>query len=147
MNREIASPTSGRLVETIRVFNSKREAVFAAWSHPTLLAQWRGPKRFANTFHEFDFLAGGRWKLIMHGPDGGNYPNESVFVEIREPELIVLHHVSKPEFQLTAIFEEVDKNKTRLIFQQLFPTEEEYNKLKQLATKANEENMDRLEKF
>ncbi|HTM93480.1 MAG TPA: SRPBCC domain-containing protein [Flavisolibacter sp.] len=103
-----------------------------------------GPKGFTNTFHEFDLRTGGHWKFTMHGPDGGNYPNESVFVEIKEPERIILDHVSKPFFQLTARFEEVDNNKTELTFEQLFPTIEEYNKVKGFAIDANEENMDRL---
>ena len=29
----------------------------------------------------------------MHGPDGGDYPNESVFVEVVRPERIVFRHV------------------------------------------------------
>jgi len=80
----------------------------------------------------------------MHGPNGGDHPNESVFVEINEPEKIVLHHISKPLFHLAARFEEVDKSKTKLIFEQLFPTVEEYNKEKGFAIDANEENMDCL---
>jgi len=81
----------------------------------------------------------------MHGPDGGNYHNESTFIEINEPERIILKHISKPHFQLTASFEEVDKTKTKLTFQQLFETVEVYNKVKVYAVDANEENMDRLD--
>jgi hypothetical protein len=81
----------------------------------------------------------------MHGPDGGNYPNESVFLEIRESEKIILDHISNPRFQLTASFEEAGQGKTRLIFEQLFETAEVYNKVKEFAVDANEENMDRLE--
>jgi uncharacterized protein YndB with AHSA1/START domain len=134
-----------RKIVTIRVFNAPREVIFSAWTNPELLKQWWGPKGFTNTFHEFGLHEGGHWKFIMHGPNGGNYPNESVFVEIKEPERIVLNHISKPHFQLTASFEEVDKNQTRLIFEQLFETVEEYNKIKLYAVVANEENMDRLE--
>lgn len=134
-----------RQIVTIRIFNFPRETVFSGWAKPELLKQWWGPKDFTNTFHEFDFRPGGKWKFIMHGPNGGNYPNESVFVEIKEPGRIILNHISKPHFQLTADFEEVENNKTKLIFQQLFETVEEYDKVKGFAVDANEENMDRLE--
>jgi uncharacterized protein YndB with AHSA1/START domain len=134
-----------RQITTKRIFDTPREIVFSAWTNPELLKRWWGPKGFTNTFHEFDLRPGGNWKFTMHGPDGGNYPNESVFIEIKEPGRIVLNHVSKPHFQLTASFEEVNKNKTKLVFQQLFDTVDEYNKVKVFAVDANEENMDRLE--
>jgi len=145
MDQEIIDDISNRQIVTIRIFDAPREVIFAAWTNPELLAKWWGPKGFTNTFHEFDLRAGGKWKFMMHGPDGGNYPNESVFIEIKQPEKIILNHVSKPYFRLTASFEEIDNNKTKLIFQQLFETAEEYNKVKVFAVNANEENMDRLE--
>jgi uncharacterized protein YndB with AHSA1/START domain len=146
MTPEVKNEQSERAIVTIRVFNAPRETVFSAWTNPELLKQWWGPKGFTNTFHEFDLRQDGHWRFTMHGPDGGNYPNESVFVEIKEPERIALKHISKPHFFLTARFEEVGGNKTKLIFEQLFPTVEEYNKVKGFAVDANEENMDRLEK-
>jgi uncharacterized protein YndB with AHSA1/START domain len=35
-----------------------------------------GPKDFTHTFEQFEFKPGGRWVLVMHGPNGANYPNE-----------------------------------------------------------------------
>lgn len=145
MTPEIKNDHLERQIATIRIFNAPRKVVFSAWTDPELLKQWWGPKGFTNTFHEFDMRIGGNWKFTMHGPDGGNYPNESIFLEIKDPERIVLDHVSKPKFVVTARFEEIDNNATKLIFEQLFPTVEEYNKVKGFAIGANEENMDRLE--
>lgn len=136
---------SDRKIVTTRIFNASREIVFSAWTNPELLKKWWGPKGFTNTFHEFDLRPGGNWKFTMHGADGGNYPNESVFVEIKEPEKIILNHISNPRFQLAGSFEERVEGKTRLIFEQLFETAEVYNKVKVFAVDANEENMDRLE--
>ena len=136
---------SNRQIVTTRILNAPKETVFSAWADPETLARWWGPKGFKNSFHEFDFKPGGNWKFTMHGPDGGDYPNESVYVEIKKQEKIILRHVSRPHFQLTARFEEVEDNKTKLIFEQLFDTIEEYNKVKVFAVDANEENMDRLE--
>jgi uncharacterized protein YndB with AHSA1/START domain len=142
---EIPPHIKERQIVTIRVFNAAVKNVFSAWTNPELLRRWWGPKGFSNTFHVFDLRPGGDWKFTMHGPDGSNYPNESVFIEIEEPKKIVLNHISKPRFRLTAEFEDEGNNRTKLLFQQLFETVEEYNKVKVFAVDANEENMDRLQ--
>jgi uncharacterized protein YndB with AHSA1/START domain len=80
----------------------------------------------------------------MHGPNGADYPNQSVFVEIVKPERIVFDHVSPPAFQVTATFAE-EAGKTRLTFRMLFGTAAECDKVKRIAVGANEENFDRLE--
>src|SRR4051794_12623895 len=95
-----ATATSDREIVATRVFDAPRELVFKAWTDPEHLAQWWGPTGFTNTFHEFDLRPGGVWRFVMHGPDGVDYKNENVFVEIVKPERIVFDHVSGPKFQV-----------------------------------------------
>jgi len=128
-----------------RIFPVRREQLFRAWSDPVLLKEWWGPAGFTNTFHEFDFRVGGRWRFTMHGPDKGNYENECEFTQIMAPELIAWKRHSKPLFQIIARFEEVGENSTRLIFTMRFDTTEECQKLKPYVVDKNEENFDRLE--
>jgi uncharacterized protein YndB with AHSA1/START domain len=52
---------------------------------------------------------GGVWEHVMHGPDGTDYPNKIVFVEIVKPERVVYDHVSAPLFRSTSIFEDLGK--------------------------------------
>ncbi len=132
-----------REIVSTRVFAAPRELVFRAWTEPEHLARWWGPKDFTNTFHEFDPRPGGAWRFVMHGPDGANYPNESVFVEVVRPERIVLDHVSRPRFRLTATFGDLG-DKTRLIFHMLFRSAADCEKVKKLAVEGNEQNFDRL---
>jgi uncharacterized protein YndB with AHSA1/START domain len=87
---------------------------------------------------------GGTWQFIMHGPDGVDYQNKSVFVEIVKPERIVFQHVSGPKFQVTATFEDLD-GKTRLTFRMLFETATEFDKVKTYAVEGNEQTFARLE--
>ncbi len=136
--------TSDREIVTTRVLAWPREHVFRAWTEPEHLARWWGPKGFTNTFQEFDPRPGGRWQFVMHGPNGADYPNQSVFVEIVKPERIVFDHLSGPAFQVTATFAE-EAGKTRLTFRMLFETAAECDKVKGFAVGANEENLDRLE--
>lgn len=128
-----------------RIFDTKREKLYRAWSDPHHLKNWWGPKGFTNTFTEFDFRVGGRWRFIMHAPDKGNFSNECEFIKIEEPSLIAWKRYSKPLFRVVATFEQIADDKTKLVFKMLFDTAEECRKVKAFAVDKNEENFDRLE--
>jgi uncharacterized protein YndB with AHSA1/START domain len=132
-----------RELTTTRLLDATRERVFRAFSDGQQLAQWWGPNGFTNTFHEFDLRAGGTWRYVMHGPNGADYPNESVVVGVVEPERIVIEHVSAPRFQLTITLVP-EAGKTRLTWRQRFPSAAECDKIRALAVPANEQNLDRL---
>jgi len=66
--------------------------VFKAWTDPDHPAHRWGPKGFTNTFHEFDLRPGGIWRFLMHGPDGVDFKNKSVFVEVVKPEAKMARH-------------------------------------------------------
>jgi uncharacterized protein YndB with AHSA1/START domain len=135
---------SDRAIVTTRVLDAPRELVFKAWTDPDSLVRWWGPKGFTSTFEEFDPRPGGIWRFVMHGPEGGDYKNKSVFTEVVPHQRIVFQHVSGPRFQVTATFAE-QGGKTRLTFQMLFETAAECDKVKVYAVEANEQNLDRLE--
>jgi uncharacterized protein YndB with AHSA1/START domain len=145
MNTEIIAATPDCEIVSTRVFNAPIQLVYNAWSNPNHLKNWWGPAGFTNTFNEFDFREGGRWRFIMHGPDKGNYPNECEFIKIEEPKLIVWKRHSKPLFKVVATFDEVSANETKLVFRMIFDSPEECNKVKKFAIDKNEENFDRLE--
>jgi len=134
---------SERELRTSRVLDASRERVFRAFSDPSQLVQWWGPKGFSNTFSEFDLRPGGAWRFVMHGPDGANFPNESVFVEVVPPERVVFKHISSPQFEMTITFEEY-AGKTRIGWRQVFNTAAERQRVAKIAVEANEQNLDRL---
>jgi uncharacterized protein YndB with AHSA1/START domain len=134
-----------REVVSTRVLNAPREVVFHAFREPEHLAQWWGPKDFRNTFREFDFRLGGHWRLTMHGPDGIDYKNAYVLLEIMEPERIVISHPDpQHNFQLAIILAE-EGEKTRLTWRMRFESVEHCNQVKPFIVEANEQNFDRLE--
>jgi uncharacterized protein YndB with AHSA1/START domain len=139
-----AEAPSDREIVTTHVFDAPRKLVFKAWTDPDHLARWWGPQGFTNTFHEFDLRPGGVWRFVMHGPDGADYQNKSVFVEIAKPERIVFDHVSGPRFQVTATFAE-QAGRTEVTFRMPFETAAECDKVKAYAVQGNEQNFDRLE--
>jgi uncharacterized protein YndB with AHSA1/START domain len=133
-----------REIVTTRVFPFSRGVVFRAWSDPAQLALWWGPKGFTNTFQVFEFRADGDWRFVMHGPDGADYPNHSVFRVIRAPERIVFDHLSTHQFRVTADFEAAGPDQTRLTFRMQFETVAECDRVKVFAVECNEQNFDRL---
>jgi uncharacterized protein YndB with AHSA1/START domain len=138
-----AGSTADREFVHSRLIDAPRERVFRAFSDPAHLARWWGPKGFTSTFHEFDFRPGGAWRFVMHGPDGVNYPNESVFVEVVSPERVVFEHVSGHHFQMTITFA-AQGAKTVVGWRQVFDTAAERQRIAEFVIEANEQNLDRL---
>lgn len=147
MSTQAATPITAadNEIVTTRVFDAPRETLFKAWTDPELLARWWGPKGFSNTIQEFDLRPGGAWRLVMRGPNGVEHPNESVFVEIVEPERLVFRHLSPVhEFLTTATFEDLGGS-TRLVWRMRFTSAAEYERVQRYVAEANEQNLDRLE--
>lgn len=94
-----------RQLSIIRTLNAPIDLVWEVWSNPEHIAQWWGPEGFTNTIKVMDFKEQGEWKFTMHGPDGTNYPNRSIFKEIVPYKKIVFEHFN-PHFITTVLFED-----------------------------------------
>lgn len=140
---ETSPSTPDREIISTRVFDASPDQLFQAWTDPAILALWWGPKNFKNTFQVFEPRPGGDWKFVMHGPDGTDFKNESVFRELEKPSRIVLDHVSSPRFRVVATFDAMGE-KTKLTFRMIFETSEMRDRVKDIVVNANEENFDRL---
>ena len=79
-------------IVTTRLLNAPRELVFRAFTDPTQVGLWWGPAGFTITTHEMRVAPGGRWRFMMHGPDGVDYPNRIDYREVVEPERLVYDH-------------------------------------------------------
>ena len=118
--------------------------VFAAISDAERLARWWGPAGFSNTFSVCEFWDGGRWCLVMHGPDGHDYPNENVFAEIEAPGKVVVVHDSEPRYRLTIGLAE-SAGGTVVSWTQTFASAEVAARIEHIAVPANAQNLERLE--
>lgn len=82
--------TFGERAETFtRILRAPRALVFRAWTDPTLLAQWWGPRGFTAPVCEVDARPGGRIRIVMRGPDGWEHAMTGVFREVTPPERLV----------------------------------------------------------
>jgi uncharacterized protein YndB with AHSA1/START domain len=116
-----------------RLLNAPRPLVFKVWTDPEHIVQWWGPNGFTNTNHGMDVSANGVWRFTMHGPDGTDYKNKIVFLEISEPERIVYRHSDDEDtepihFHVTVTFV-AQGSKTLLTMRMVFDTREELEKV------------------
>ena|SRR5665647_1052755 len=87
-----------------RMLDAPIDLIREAWTNPKEIANWWGPDGFKNTIQKMDVMAGGEWRLTMHGPDGKRSTNKSVFIEIVPFKKIVFQHFN-PNYIATIIFE------------------------------------------
>ena len=140
--------TANRELVISRVFNAPKELVWKVWTEPEHIKQWWGPNGFTSTIFQMDVKPGGVWDFIMHGPDGTDYKNKSVYKEVVKYEKLVYDHVSGPKFQFTVTFKEQGK-KTLISIQMLFETVELRDQTVK-TFKADEglrQNMEKLEVY
>ncbi len=113
--------TADREIVCTRVYDASPELVWKAWTRPELITNWWGPYGFKTTTSEMDVRPGGVWRHVMHGPDGRNYDNEVVYVEVVKHERLVYDHVSPPPFRTTATFK-AQGDKTEMCMHMVFET-------------------------
>ncbi len=139
--------TTGREIKMSRLLNAPIELVWKVWTEPEHIAQWWGPNGFTNTIDVMDVKPGGVWKFVMHGPDGTNYNNKSVFKEIVKHERIVFKHTN-PDFTTIVTFKAEGK-KTMLNWQMVFDTAEELQTVIKVfkADEGMKQNVEKLENY
>lgn len=133
---QLASYLKGEMADTAdremvitRIFDAPRELVWEAVTNPLHVVHWWGPNGFTDTLEKMEFRVGGVWKHVMHGPDGTDYPNKSIFTSIVKPEHIEYSHGggrksdAAAQFDSTWTFEALGKQ-TRVTMRSVFPTAE-----------------------
>ena len=142
------SNTADREIRLSRLVNAPIKLVWEVWTNPEHIKEWWGPNGFTNTISKMDVRENGEWDLIMHGPDGTNYKNKSVYKEIVKHKKIVYEHVSSPKFLATISFEAQGK-KTLIDWHMLFESKEQFIQVVK-TFKADEglrENMEKLSHY
>jgi uncharacterized protein YndB with AHSA1/START domain len=139
-----AGSTADREFVHSRLIDAPTRRVFAAFADPSRLARWWGPDGFTSTFDVFELRPGCRWIFVMHGPDGTDHPNESVFVEVDAPRRIVLEHLSASHHFVLAIAFEARGEQTLVGWRQRFDSAEHRERIAAVVAEANEQNLGRL---
>lgn len=138
---------ASREMRLTQSFKTTSEQMWEVWTNPNHIKNWWGPNGFTNTILKMDLQEGGEWIFTMHGPDGTNFPNRSVFKEILPLEKIVFEHFN-PHFITTVLIEQRG-SEISLDWSMLFDTEEMRDIIIK-AHKADEglkENLEKLDRY
>ena len=91
-HRQAVLPVSDPACEfhLIRTLEAGRLSVFKAWTDPQVLAEWWGPHAYTNPVCEINARQAGQYRIVMRCPDGIDYPLTGTFLEMAEPERLVM---------------------------------------------------------
>jgi uncharacterized protein YndB with AHSA1/START domain len=133
-----------------RVYEAPVKKVWDAWADTEQVTKWWGPRGFSITNKSQDLRVGGSWVYTMHGPDGKDYLNQTVYLEVEPNVLLVYDHGFEgqpPLFRATARFHDLG-TKTRLELTMALPTAEIAEGMRKHIKKAGgDSNWDRLAEY
>lgn len=138
-------------IRLTRVYDAPLAAVWDAFTDPDQCAQWWGPRGFTLTTHSKDLRPGGSWIYTMHGPDGVDYPNWTLYHEVDKHRKLVYDHGGNadrpPLFRVTVLFSEFDGETTMELTMSL-PSAEQAEATRKLIRKAGgNSTWDRLAEY
>lgn len=104
-----------------RIIAATPDKLFRAWSEPELLKQWFAPLPFTTTTAELDVRPGGANLIVMRGPDGTEYPNRGVYLDVVENRKLVFTDAftsawipsAKPFMTAIVTFDDTGDGRTR----------------------------------
>lgn len=83
----------GRDLVLTRHIAAPRERVFRAWTDPERIVKWFTPAPWKTTSAKMDVRAGGSSVIMMQSPEGQEFPNRGVFLEVVPNEKLVFTNV------------------------------------------------------
>lgn len=84
------APISNRELVLTRLIDAPREKLYRAWTEPELLKQWFAPAPWTTPTAELDVRVGGAGYIVMSDPEGNEFGNRGVYLDIAPNERIVL---------------------------------------------------------
>lgn len=74
--------TEGRDLVLTRIYDAPPAKLFEAWTKPELMKQWFVPKPWSLAKVETDVRPGGSSLIVMRSPEGQEFPNRGVYLEV-----------------------------------------------------------------
>ncbi len=131
-----------------RIYNAPVAAVWDAWTDPEQVAKWWGPRGYSITHHSKDLKAGGHWHYTMHGPDGTDYPNKTLYHEVVKHKRLVYDHGANDDqpalFKVTVEFEDLGEQTKMQMTMDFFSPEKAKEMIKFIKAAGGNATWDRL---
>ena len=111
---------SDRELTLKRVMNASPDKLFRCWTEPELMKQWFTPRPWITPVIETDVRTGGSSYVLMRGPNGEEFPNRGVYLEVIPNKKIVFTDAftqawepsEKPFMVATVTFEDAGNGRT-----------------------------------
>lgn len=75
-------PTDERTLQLTRHIAAPRRLLWRAWTEPELLMQWFCPLPWKVVRAQMDVRPGGTSLIVMRGPEGQEFPNPGVYLQV-----------------------------------------------------------------
>ena len=72
-----------------RLVDAPRSALWRCWTEPDLIKQWFTPRPWTTPVVEVNVRPGGSSYMVFRGPDGEEFPNRGVFLDVVPGERLV----------------------------------------------------------
>lgn len=135
----MAAKSKSNEIAITRIYDASPKEVWDAWIEPDQVAQWWGPRGFTITSYKKDVRPGGIWAYTMHGPDGTNWENKTLYHEVEPEKLLVYDHGGNddrpPLFRVRVTFTPIGQ-KTRMEMTMALATPEEAEKTRAFIKEA-----------
>ena len=100
---------------------ASRDKLYRCWTEPELLKQWFAPRPWTTPHAELDVRPGGASLVVMRGPDGQEFPNPGVYLEVVPNRRLVStdaytrawEPADKPFMTLILSFDDLGDGRTR----------------------------------
>lgn len=115
-----ATPNNERELVISRIIDAPRQSVYRCWTEPDLMVQWFTPKPWSTKSAEVDVRPGGKSLVVMADPEGNEYPNPGIYLDVVPGEKLVFtdafsstwEPAGKPFMVATITFEDAPGGKT-----------------------------------
>ena len=114
-------PSSDRELAICLILDAPPEKIFQGWTQPELMKQWFCPAPWSIAHAETDVRPGGSSFIVMKSPEGQEFPNRGVYLEVIPNRKLVFTDAftrawepsAKPFFVGELTFEDLGNGKTK----------------------------------
>lgn len=89
-------------LELVRHLTAPPALVWRCWTEPDLFRQWYAPKPFSISEVVMDLRPGGRFFMVMSGPEGQQMPNEGAFLLVEPQRQLVFTDLMTEDYSPVA---------------------------------------------
>jgi Uncharacterized conserved protein len=127
------APASPRELVLARLIDAPRAAVYRCWTEADLLTRWFVPAPWSVARAEIDVRPGGSSLVVMRSPEGEEFPNPGVYLEVVPGEKLVMTDAytaawepsAKPFMTAIVTFENAEGGGTRYVARALHWSEDD----------------------